>query len=249
MTDIVAPQTQQCLTPLTLKARPEVLKLGLEQIALIVVDMQNAYAAKDGYLDHAGFDISVAIRVTEQTRIAIEASRAAGVPVFYLQNGWDKGYIEAGGPGSPNWYKSNALKTMRQRPELVGTLLAKGSWDYAILDSLAPQDGDTIVAKPRYSAFFNTNFDSLLRSRGIRNLMFTGIATNVCVESTLRDGFHLEYFCVLLDDACGTIGPDFAHEATIWNVEKFFGWVSTVSDYTAALSQAREPEAGLGDAS
>jgi ureidoacrylate peracid hydrolase len=236
--EVISPPIAHGARAIHLTARPEPLQIGLEQTALIVVDMQNAYASSGGYLDLAGFDISMASGVIKQTRIAIEASRAAGVPVFYLQNGWDQDYIEAGGPGSPNWYKSNALKTMRKRPELAGTLLAKGGWDYEILDSLAPQDVDIIVPKPRYSAFFNTNFDSLLRSRGIRNLMFTGVATNVCVESTLRDGFHLEYFCVLLDDACGTIGPDFAHQATVWNVEKFFGWVSSVSDYTSALLKA-----------
>ncbi|MEB3734733.1 isochorismatase family protein [Halopseudomonas pachastrellae] len=62
--------------------------------------------------------------------------------------------------------------------------------------------------KPRYSGFFNTAFDSLLRARGIRNLVFTGIATNVCVESTLRDGFFLEYFGVVLADATHQAGPD-----------------------------------------
>uniref|UniRef100_UPI0038B2AAF3 isochorismatase family protein n=3 Tax=Bacteria TaxID=2 RepID=UPI0038B2AAF3 len=88
-------------------------------------------------------------------------------------------------------HKSNALKTMRKRPELQGQLLAKGTWDYAIVDELQPQPGDILVPKTRYSGFFNTNMDSVLRARGIRNLVFVGIATNVCVESSLRDAFHL----------------------------------------------------------
>ncbi len=90
--------------------------------------------------------------------------------------------MEAGTAGSPNFHKSNALKTMRARPELKGTLLAKGTWDYAIVDALTPQPGDIVIPKTRYSGFFNTNIDSVLRSRRIRNLVFTGIATNVCVE-------------------------------------------------------------------
>ena len=127
--------------------------------------------------------------------------------VVYFQNGWDKDYVEAGGPGSPNWCKSNALKTMRDRPELEGTLLAKGTWDYALVDELKPQPGDIVIPKPRYSGFFNTAMDSMLRARGIRNLAFCGIATNVCVESTLRDGYHLEYFGVMLEDADPSAGP------------------------------------------
>jgi ureidoacrylate peracid hydrolase len=93
------------------------------------------------------------------------------------------------------------------------------------------------VYKPRYSAFFHSQLDSVLRARGIRTLIFTGIATNVCVESTLRDGFHLEYFGVLLEDAVHHLGPDFIREASLYNVEKFFGWVSNVADFRTAVGQ------------
>jgi ureidoacrylate peracid hydrolase len=221
----------------TLPARPEPLTLKLNETAVIVVDMQNAYATPGGYVDVAGFDISGAAAAIDQTKKVLDAARAAGVPVIYFQNGWDKDYVEAGGPGSPNWHKSNALKTMRARPELSGTLLAKGTWDYAIVDGLAPKPGDIVVPKTRYSGFFNTNIDSILRARGIRSLVFTGIATNVCVESSLRDAFHLEYFGVVLEDATHHLGPDFIQKAALYNIEKFFGWVSTVADFCGAVSQ------------
>ena len=222
----------------TLPARPENLPINPAETALIVVDMQNAYASQGGYLDLAGFDIGGAAAVIEKIAVLVETARAAGVTVVFFQNGWDSDYVEAGGEGSPNWWKSNALKTMRDRPELQGTLLAKGTWDYALVDRLAPQSGDIVIAKPRYSAFYNTALDSLLRARGIRNLAFCGIATNVCVESTLRDGFFLEYFGVLLEDATHQAGPTFLQEATVYNVEKFFGWVSTTVDFCGTISQA-----------
>jgi ureidoacrylate peracid hydrolase len=78
----------------------------------------------------------------------------------------------------------------------------------------------------------------MLRARGIRNLAFCGIATNVCVESTLRDGFFLEYFGVLLEDATHQAGPSFLQEASVYNVEKFFGWVSSTADFCGTISQA-----------
>jgi ureidoacrylate peracid hydrolase len=225
----------------TLPTRPEPLPIDPTHTALIVVDMQNAYASAGGYLDVAGFDIGGAGAVIAQIGHAMTAARRAGVQVVLLQNGWDAAYVEAGGPGSPNWWKSNALKTMRARPELHGKLLAKGSWDYALIEPLAPQAGDLVVPKPRYSAFFNTALDSMLRARSIHNLIFCGIATNVCVESTLRDGYHLEYFAVLLEDATHQAGPAFLQQATVYNVEKFFGWVCTTADFCAALpSAARE---------
>ena len=221
----------------TLPAQPEALPIKLTETALIVVDMQNAYASPGGYLDLAGFDISGADAAIVNVQAAISAARTVGMQIVFFQNGWDANYQEAGGPGSPNWHKSNALKTMRARPELQGKLLAKGTWDYALIDALKAQPGDIIIEKPRYSAFFNTGLDSMLRARGIRNLVFTGIATNVCVESTLRDGFFLEYFGVVLHDATHHAGPDFIKQASLYNIEKFFGWVSTTADFCGAVSQ------------
>lgn len=223
--------------PIELQARPEAIGLDPARTAVIVVDMQNAYASKGGYVDQAGFDISGAKGTIGNIVGVVDAGRAAGMQIVFLQNGWDADYLEAGTEDSPNWHKSNALKTMRRRPELAGKLLAKGSWDYAIVDELKPQRGDLIVPKTRYSAFFNTNLDSLLRARGIRHLVFVGIATNVCVESTLRDGFHLEYFGVMLEDATHHLGPVAMQQATIYNIETFFGWVSTVADFHAALGR------------
>lgn len=106
------------------------------------------------------------------------------------------------------------------------------------MDELQPRDGDIVIPKPRYSGFFNTPFDSILRSRGIRNLVFTGIATNVCVESTLRDGFFLEYFGVVLADATHQAGPDYIQQAALYNIETFFGWVSSTEDFCRTFSQA-----------
>jgi len=221
----------------TLPARPEPIRVSVEETAIVVIDMQNAYASKGGYVDQAGFDISGAAGTIGQIAKVLETGRAAGVTIVYLQNGWDADYVEAGGPGSPNWHKSNALKTMRARPELQGQLLAKGGWDFELVEALAPQPGDIVLHKTRYSAFFNSQLDSTLRSRGIRNIVFVGIATNVCVESTLRDGFHLEYFGVMLEDATHHLGPEFMQQASVYNVEKFFGWVSTVADFCGTFGQ------------
>jgi len=224
-----------------LPARPEALRMKAGETALVVVDMQNAYASLGGYLDLAGFDVSSTGPVIANIKKACATARAAGIPVIFFQNGWDPDYVEAGGPGSPNWHKSNALKTMRKRPELEGQLLAKGGWDYQLVDELKPEPGDIVVPKIRYSGFFNSSFDSVLRSRGIRNLVFTGIATNVCVESTLRDGFHLEYFGVVLADATHQAGPEFAQQAALFNIETFFGWVSSVDDFCTTFSPVGQP--------
>ena len=226
-----------------LKAEPESIQLDAKQTALIVVDMQNAYTSLGGYLDLAGFDVSKTQPVVKQIQQAIDVAHAAGIQVIFFKNGWDADYVEAGGEGSPNFHKSNAIKTMRKKPELQGKLLSKGGWDYELIDELQPAPQDIVIEKPRYSGFFHTQLDSILRAKGIRNLVFTGIATNVCVESTLRDGFFLEYFGVLLDDACYQAGPVEAHEATLFNVKTFFGWVSDTQSFAESFTPVAQPKA------
>ena len=234
---IIDPQPNRSVPSVVLPARPEAMRIDAATTAIIVVDMQNAYASKGGYVDEAGFDVGPAASVIGNIAQVLDIARGAGMPVVFLQNGWDADYVEAGTEMSPNYHKSNALKTMRKRPELAGQFLARGGWDYELVDALMPREGDIRVHKPRYSAFFNSQLDAILRARGIRTLIFTGIATNVCVESTLRDGFHLEYFGIVLEDAVHHLGPDFIREASLYNIEKFFGWVSSLADFRTAVGQ------------
>jgi ureidoacrylate peracid hydrolase len=217
-------------------ARPEPLTIDTAETALAVVDMQNAYLSKGGYYDIFGVDISSTPELIRQVNAVIGASRAAGMSVVFFQNGFSADLHDAGGPASPNWYKSNALRLMRERPELEGRLLTKGSWDYALVDDIKPEARDLVVAKPRYSGFAGTNLDMLLRTRGVKNIVFTGIASNVCVESTLRDAFFLEYFPVMIADGSLQAGSRAIHEGVLYNVETFFGWVTTAEEYIRALS-------------
>lgn len=238
MNTVVADFTERAGTGCVLKAEPEAIQMASEHTALIVIDMQNAYTSIGGYLDLAGFDVSKTKPVVKNIQKAVAAAHAAGIQVIYFKNGWDKAYVEAGGAGSPNFHKSNALKTMRKQPELQGKLLAKGGWDFELIDELTPLAQDIVIEKPRYSGFFNTALDSMLRARGIRNLVFVGIATNVCVESTLRDGFFLEYFGVALEDACYQAGPVEMQQASMYNIKTFFGWVSDTQTFVETFDQS-----------
>jgi ureidoacrylate peracid hydrolase len=163
-----------------------------------------------------------------------------------LQNGWDAELKTAGGPNSPNWHKSNPLKTMRARPELKGKILTHGSWDYEFVDELKPAPSDIIVPKARYSGFCGTALDNILRARDIRHLIFVGIATNVCVESTIRDAYHREFFCILAADATQQSGPAFIQDATLYNVERFLGWVATTDAICSALESLEGVRQSVG---
>ena len=222
---------------LSLMARPELFPMAPKETALIVVDMQNAYASPGGYIDIHGFDISGAQAVIERIVRVVAAARAMGIQVIFFQNGWDPAKHEAGTPDSPNWWKSNALKLMRADPELDGKLITRGGWDYELVAELQPTPDDIVLNKTRYSGFYGTQLDQILRARRIRNLLFVGIATNVCVESTLRDAYFLEYFPILIEDATMQGGPPELQTATVYNVEKFFGWVTTVSDFCSLTNR------------
>ena len=218
-------------------AKPEAITLDETRTALIVVDMQNAFAKKGGMLDVLGsFNEDRAKRAIANNKKIIQAFRRKGMKIIYLRMTYGPDLVEAGGPESPNFWKQGGLVAMRQHPEWKGRFLTIGTWDWEIIDELKPLPGEIIVNKSRYSGFVNTELDTVLKKHNIKYIVFIGIATNVCVESTLRDAYFHEYFPVLVSDACGNIGPDFIQDATIWNVTSVFGWVTTSSDLIQALN-------------
>ena len=218
-----------------LVTKPEPIEVALAKSAVVVVDMQNAFASRGGLLDLAGIDISGAGRVVRTISSIVAAARQARVQVVYLQSGYKPDLSNGGGDASPNPRKETALCMMRAKPELKGTLLVEGTWDFAIVDELKPGATDLVVLKTRYSGFAGTTLDSALRVRDIRYLFFTGIATNVCVESTLRDAYFQEYWPILVTDGTMQAGPQAQQDATIYNVESFFGWTLKAGDLIEVL--------------
>jgi ureidoacrylate peracid hydrolase len=223
----------------SLQARPEPLTIETDQTALLLIDMQNAFASKGGMLDLAGLDVSGAGEAVANAARLLEAVRRAHIPVIYLVMGYPPDLSTAGGDESPNPQKELALCLMRERPELRGTLLTIGTWDFQIVDQLTPRPGETVIVKSRYSGFAGTSLHDMLRGRGIRYLLMAGIASNVCVESTLRDAYFEEYWPVMIEDATMAGGPAEIQQATVYNVATFFGWVTTTRDAAAALALAR----------
>jgi ureidoacrylate peracid hydrolase len=218
-----------------LVARPENIDIDLKRSAVLVVDMQNAFAKPGGTLDLIGADITGAASVIQVNETLLAAARKVGVEVIYLAMTYKPDLSDAGGPASPNYHKELGLKFMRERSEYAGKLLIDGTWDWQIVDELDPREGEVIIRKPRYSGFAGTNLDNYLRDRDIRFLFLTGIATNVCVESTGRDAFFGEYWPILIEDAVNHVGPDFCGKASLWNFENIFGWVTDSNSVLTAL--------------
>lgn len=224
---------------ITLTARPEPVDLDPAKTAVIVVDMQNSFATKGGMFDIAGYDISGAAAAIEVNQRLLEACREARIQIVYLQMTYKAGLEDGGDPGSPNYHKELGLRMMRNAPELDGKLLVENTWDWQVVDELAPQPGDEVIQKSRYSGFCRTGLEAYLQSKGIRYLLFTGIATNVCVESTARDAYFSEFWPILVEDAMNHSGPEFNRQATLWNFERVFGWVTRSADVIAAFNVER----------
>ena len=229
---------------LTLPAEPEPITIASDRTAVLVVDMQNAFASPGGMLDLAGIDVRPAHDAVANARLVCDAARGAGLPIIYLTIGYPVDQSTAGGSESPNPHKELSLCLVRERPELRGKLLTFGTWDFQIVEELAPEPSDVVIVKSRYSGFYGTELDSVLRGRGIRNLLFTGIASNVCVESTIRDAYFNEYWPVLIADATMAAGPPEIHRATIYNVKTFFGWVTNAEDTATVLREAKSASIG-----
>lgn len=221
-----------------IRADPEPVSIDLDRTALLVVDMQNAFASPGGMLDLAGIDVAPARDAVANARLVCEAARSAAVSVIYLAIGYPADGSTTGGPDSPNPQKELSLCLVREHPELSGRLLTFGTWDFQIVDELAPEPNDMVIVKSRYSGFHGTNLDSVLRGRGIRNLLFVGIASNVCVESTIRDAYFNEYWPIMIADATMPAGSAEIQRATVYNVSKFFGWVTSAEDVATALRGA-----------
>src|SRR5260370_22992589 len=197
--------------------------------------MQNAFASPGGMLALAGVEVKPAAAAVANARRVVDAARASGIPVIYLVMGYPPDQSTAGGEDSPNPRKELALCLMRERPELRGKLLTIGTWDFQIVDALTPADSDLVITKSRYSGFAGTPLDAVLPGPGIRTLLMAGIASNVCVESTLRDAYFHEYWPVMIEDATMPAGSPEIQRATVSNLTTFFACVSTAGEVAGAL--------------
>lgn len=220
----------------TVSAKPEPIEIDLHRTAVIVVDMQNAFVSKGGMFDTFGWDISAASRIIGNNQKIINAAREAGCKVVFLKMSYDPDYANSGGSESPNWHKEIGLVMMRDNPEYWGKFVTEGSWDEEVCEQLELHPGDMVIRKQRYSGFAGTNLDVVLKTYNIKYCVYTGVATNVCVESTLRDGYFLDYWPILVSDAVSSVGPPATQEATLWNVEALFGWVTTTKEFLDIFS-------------
>ncbi|MFC1995589.1 isochorismatase family protein [Chloroflexota bacterium] len=229
------PPATPALEPFNVQAEPEPVEIDLQRTAVVVIDMQNCFVSKGGMFDLFGIDVSVCLKVIEPIKRITTAARAKGMKVVNVAHIYNRDLSDTGGKNSPNWYKDCSLPWQREHPEWGDKFYIEGTWGADIVDELKPQQGDLSVVKPRYSAFWQTNLHSLLKSNNIKYLIFMGVATNVCVEHSLRDAFNNEYFPILVSDASAHAGPPYTQDATLANIKFVYGWVATTENILKAI--------------
>ena len=229
------PDPQPIMKGAKIEAEPEPITIDLKRTAVMVIDMQNAFVSKGGMFDLWGQYISRGQRIIEPIEKISETARNKGCKVIYTMAAFSPDLRETGGPNSPGWYRNKNFINYREHPELRDKLTIRGTWGADILEELKPLEEDIVIQKQKYSAFFGTNLGIILRTYNIKFLIFTGVATNICVEATLRDAYYLDYFPILISDACANAGPPFTQDATIFNIKFNHGWVTTTEEFLKGL--------------
>lgn len=226
-------------------ARPEPFALDRRKTALLVIDMQNDFGSKGGMFDRAGIDISGIQAVVPAVKAAVTAARAAGLPIVYLKMGFRPDLSDAGPPSGPNLIKHGPLHVGAAATAPDGSpsrILIRDTWNTEIIPELRPGAADAVLYKTRFSGFFNTELDELLRKRGIDTLIVTGCTTSICVESTVRDAMFRDYRCMVLEDCSAEpIGANEArsnHQASLLAMQILFAWVSDSQRLRRALAAA-----------
>ncbi|PZU88268.1 MAG: cysteine hydrolase [Shinella sp.] len=199
------------------------------EIALIIIDMQVDFCAPGGWVDQLGEDVSNTRSVIEPIRDALDAAREAGITVIHTREGH-----------KPDLSDLHANKQWRTRVHglgigdmgKTGRILVQGEPGWQIIPELQPVEGELIIDKPGKSSFHRTELADELERRGITRLVVTGVTSDCCVQSTLRDGFEYGIECVLLEDCTAAVETP-NHEATIEILKSFGGRWGGVSDRAA----------------
>ncbi|MER2057957.1 MAG: isochorismatase family cysteine hydrolase [Niallia sp.] len=196
------------------------LEWNPHQSALLIVDVQNDYCHKEGCLAQQDLDVSMVEEMMPILKNMISAMKEINVPIIYIQT------IHEDSTDSETWIKR--LKGKNQK-----NLCRKDTWG-AQFYQLEPDKDDVIVIKHRYSAFIHTRLESVLRALKIETIVMAGVSTNICVESTARDGFMLDFDVIFLSDCTAAFSRE-AHNMTLQTINQFFGTVATSKEVIQSI--------------
>jgi len=225
--------------PLALAAEPQSLTVDANKSALLIVDMQNDFCSKGGWMDSRDIDISPNRAPIQPLGQLVHAFRGATMPVVWVNWGVRKDLLNIF-PSVRHAHnpKGDAVDIGQPVPGTRSEILRRGSWGAEVVDELNPGEADIQVTKHRFSGFWDTDLDAILRNLGIQTLFIGGVNLDQCVMTTLEDASFLGYDTILVQDGAATTSPAFCTEATLYNIKLLFGFVTTSEDLLAGLAAA-----------
>ncbi len=223
--------------PTEIAAEPQPISTDLDRTALIIIDMQRDFLEPGGFGETLGNDVSRLQAAVAPCKAVLEAARKRGMLVIHTREGHRPDLSDA-----PPAKVERGAPSMRIGDEgPMGRILVRGEPGHDIVPALYPAASEPVIDKPGKGAFYQTNLESMLKNRGIENLLVCGVTTEVCVNTTVREANDRGYRCIVIADACASYFPEF-HEMGLKMIKAqggIFGWVSNAANVLAALGGAR----------